>query len=43
MGHVLTHQGKFSEAIQAYEKSLSFYPKFSQAYVNVGNAFKSQG
>ena len=42
MGVVLQGQGKFQEAIEAYNKALLLKPDFAEAYNNIGNVFKDR-
>ena len=43
MGVVLKNQDKFAEAIEAYEKSVSLKPNYTEAYDNMGVALKNIG
>ena len=43
MGNALQDQDKLEEAIEAYNKALSFKPDYAEAYKNMGNALQGQG
>lgn len=43
MGNVLDDQGRYDEAIEAYQKSLSISEKDDTAYYNLGIAYKHAG
>lgn len=42
-GNVLYSQGKYDEAIKAYDKAIEINPQYSEAWNNKGNAFYAQG
>ena len=43
MGNALKEKGKLAEAIEAFNKALSFKPDYADAYNNIGNALQDQG
>ena len=43
MGNTLKEQGKFEEAIIAFNKATSIEPSYAKAHNNMGNALQEQG
>ena len=42
-GVALIHQGKYDEAIQAYDKAIEINPQYADAWNNKGNALNKLG